>query len=307
MRVILNAEPFGYSEKAINIWRNKGLIYQESSWEDILNSNSFEKVNCLIIRLARFIDDYILEKFPDLESLISATTGHDHIDVEAINRRGIKLISLRGHNDFLNTIPSTAEHTWALLMALLRNLPNANEDVKKGHWQRDNFRGYQLQNKILGLVGFGRVGKKVAEFGKAFGMNVVFYDPNVLGGLPSLKSLMQQADILSFHVHLKEDTFEMLNASNLKFLKKGVFLINTSRGKIWDEEVVVNALKEGVIGGVAVDVLATELHNIQKSDLWKGQEIGYNIIITPHIAGATWDAMWACEEFIAYETVKKIE
>src|SRR5690606_22739642 len=130
---------------------------------------------------------------------------------------------------FLKTIPSTAEHTWGLLLSLVRHIPAANEHVKTGSWKRDLFRGSQLKGKTLGIIGFGRTGRKVAEYARAFDMRVIFYDPYITSGaaeqIGTLDLLMEQSDILTFHVHLNDETTYMLNDKNVPHLKKSVYLL----------------------------------------------------------------------------------
>jgi len=302
--IVYNAEPYGYSKKGIALWRKKGYSYSPGSWQEVDNKTAFPKVEILIVRLQRKVTSNVLNKFPDVKKIISATTGWDHLDIDAIKARNIDLVTLRGQNEFLKTIPSTAEHTWALMMALIRNIPAANRDVLAGNWNRDDFRGYELKGKTIGIIGYGRTGQQVAKYADAFQMKVLFYDPYVEhkfeGHLKvnTLEKLLQQSDIVSLHVHLVPETKNLLNARNISELKNGAYLVNTSRGKVWDEEAVMKALEQKSINGVATDVLSTELDEISKSSLWKGQQEGKNIIITPHIGGATWDAMWACEEFM---------
>jgi D-3-phosphoglycerate dehydrogenase len=300
--IVLNAEPVGYSEKAIEKWQQKGYEYQASSWEEIINNTAFENVNVLIVRLERKVDGTVLKKFPALTHVVSATTGLDHIDTNALNEREIKLVSLRGHDDFLRTIPSTAEHSWALLLALIRNIPAANEDVRSGNWKRDKFRGYQLKGKMLGIIGLGRTGKKMAQYAKAFDMQVQYFDPYVNDSsfqkASQLNDLLSSSDIVSVHVHLNDETKGLIGQQNIGSFKEGSLLINTSRGNILDEASVANALITKKIRGVATDVLSNELDDIKSSPLWQAQQQNENVIITPHIGGATWDAMWACEEYI---------
>lgn len=305
--IVLNAEPNGYSEKAIEGWKQKGYTYKASSWEEIDNTDSFTDVNILIVRLARKVDSKILDKFPSLTHLFSATTGLDHIETEALKERNIKLVSLRGHDDFLRTIPSTAEHTWALLLALIRNIPAANEDVKKGNWNRDQFRGYQLKEKKIGIIGLGRTGKKIATYAQAFDMDIQYFDPYVyeqsLHKCNSLDELLSSSDIVSIHVHLTEKTQRLIGKHNIGQIKNDCLLINTSRGNILDENAVVEALRSKKIKGIATDVLSTELTDIKQSPLWQAQQQKENIIITPHIGGATCDAMWACEEYLVQQNL----
>lgn len=302
--IVYNAEHFGYSEKAVSLWEEKGYTFRKGSWREIETIDSFPEVDILIVRLQRKVDEPVLSKFPNLKKLISATTGLDHIDRDAVDKRGIEIISLKGHDAFLRTIPSTAEHTWALLMALVRNIPTANEDVKTGNWNRDAFRGFQLKDKVLGIIGYGRIGKQVAHYADAFDMNVKFYDPYFHDNsykyekVSSLQELLTASDILTIHIHQNNETEHLINENNIHYIKKGAWLINTSRGAVLEEEAIVKALKNQRIRGVATDVLATELTHIEDSPLWQAHKEKYNVIVTPHLGGSTWDAMWACEEFI---------
>jgi len=306
--IVYNVEPYGYNQDAIALWRSAGFDYQEGCWAEVDKNQSFPQVKVMIVRLQRKVTKELLQKFPHLKVLVSATTGIDHLQVDDIRERNIKLVTLRGKDRFLSSIPSTAEHTWALLLALIRYVPAANEHVKSGGWNRDCYRGYQLKNKNLGLIGLGRTGKKVAKYADAFELNVRYYDPHVSGTqyekVESLEKLISVSDILSFHVHLNEETELLLNKDNIHYLQDNAILINTSRGKIWDEDAVVNRLFEKKLLGVAADVVATEMDDIHHSELIRAQQLDQNIIITPHIGGATWDAMWSCEYFIAQETIK---
>lgn len=303
MKRILNAEPYGYSEKAIRLWQEKGYEYIASSWDEI-ELHQYHGVQGLIVRLQRKIDNFILDKFPGLQFIISATTGWDHLDLDELRKRNIKLISLRGQDEFLNTIPSTAELTWGLLLALIRHIPQAVASVQKGEWNRDVFRGYQLTGKTLGVIGMGRTGRKMTKYARAFGMNIIYYDPfiNQFPGVDkfsNLEELVTAADVVTLHVHPKEDTLQMINKEVLQHFKKGSYLLNTSRGSIWDENAVVAALTSQQLAGVAADVIASEFNQLTNSPLLNGMWAGQNIIITPHVGGATWDAMWQCEEYVS--------
>jgi D-3-phosphoglycerate dehydrogenase len=310
LMVVLNAEPYLYSKESIAIWEENGYSYSESTWDTIDAAERLENIDILIVRLNRKIDLEVIKKFPRLKLIISATTGLDHLDLQLLQSANIEVFSLRGHTDFLNSIPSTAEHTWALLGALVRNIPAANDSVKREEWDRDRFRGYQLKDKRIGIIGLGRVGKKVANFASAFDMQVGYYDPFVSNvqyhRFSSLKKLLNVSDIVSIHVHLTDETYHLLNSENICHLKKGSFIINTSRGKIWDEEALSNVFNSGRIKGIATDVLANELENIEKSPIFNLQKKSKNIIITPHLGGATYEAMWLCEEYLANLVVESL-
>ncbi|MDA7675848.1 NAD(P)-binding domain-containing protein [Akkermansiaceae bacterium] len=271
----------------------------------------FAQVAAIIIRLGNRADSALFEKFPELQWVVSATTGTDHIDLEAAKARGIEVLCLRGEVAFLETIASTAEHTWALLMSLVRRIPAAVASVNGGSWNRDTFRGTELKGKKLGVVGLGRTGSKVASYAEAFGMTVGYVDPGVVSDahrrFSNLKDLAGWADVITLHVHLNNETEGMIEASVLESLKDGAYLINTSRGRIVDEDAVARAVESGRLAGVATDVLATELENVTLSPLLRLAANGANVIITPHIGGATWDAMHATEEFMAKKLVRAID
>lgn len=300
---IYNSEPFAYSAKAIGLWQKAGFEYIEGSWDSIKKEESFPNVTGLIVRLAEYVGSDILSKFPDLEFVVSATTGHDHLDLQEMQSREVKLYSLRPHKEFLDGIPSTAEHTWALLMGMLRKTSSASFDVINGNWNRDNFRGNQLKGKVLGIVGLGRTGLKVAKYAEVFNMSAQYFDPYVDGfnykKVDTIEQLFESSDIISLHVHLNDETEGMIDYRLISKMNKGSFLVNTSRGKIWSEEDVSRAINEGFLGGVATDVLSYEMTDLSKSPLLKASQEGKNVLITPHIGGATWEAMWDCEEFIA--------
>lgn len=299
MKIVLNLEPLGYSRNAIEIWKSSGFEYVDVG---NLRPHEFHLVDTVIVRLQKFIDSSVLDHYGNMKSLITATTGLDHIDTEYLKKRSISLFSLREHKAFLDTIPSTAEHTWALLMSLIRNIPSAHKHVEKGDWSRDEFRGLELSGKTIGIIGLGRTGSKVARYATAFGMNVLYYDPYVKNSdykeVNTIISLFQLADIVSLHVHLSYETKGMINNDVLKEIRNPVFLVNTSRGKVVDESSVIKYLRTGQIKGYATDVLGTELEQINESPIYSGLNENLNIIVTPHIGGATWDAMWKCEEFM---------
>src|SRR5204862_7459077 len=131
--------------------------------------------DALIVRLRFNVDAEVLEAGNDLKVVATPTTGLDHVDLDAAKDRGIAVISLRGERAFLERVPATAEHTWALLLSLVRRVPWAAASVVAGEWDRDRFRGRELRGKRLGIVGVGRVGSQVARFAHAFGMTVSAY------------------------------------------------------------------------------------------------------------------------------------
>lgn len=256
-----------------------------------------------------------LKKASKLKFLATATTGHDHIDEKVASEQGIILLSLRGERDFLNTITGTAELAFGLLLSLIRNIPEAATDVKAGHWNREQFIGHQLHGKTLGIIGFGRLGTIVARYGNAFFMNVIAYDPAVpndemleQGVTPvSLNDLYGQSDVVSVHAPLSEETVGMIGENAFKKMKSTAILVNTARGKIVDETVLMAALDEKHIAGYATDVLDGELSFI--SDNAVHPLIAYakehsNVLIVPHIGGMVYESREATDIFIAKKLVE---
>lgn len=297
-----------FSELALNALLSLGKV--------TMGEPSTESSNAavLFVRLARKIDQEFLEFFfPEVRFVLSPTTGLDHLDTSYFEKKGIRLISLKGETDFLNNIPSTAEHTWALLLSLMRKLPAASLHALEGNWSRDLFIGNNLSGKKLGILGFGRVGTQVAKFANAFGMKVHVYDtrkidyPNDLEIHAEFESLASVIDILCIHIPLDESTRNWLNEERISQLKKGIRIINTSRGGIWDEEFLAVQIRNGKIAGIATDVLANELQPelLKLSPLIACAKEGFSIIITPHIGGACIESMHDTEEFVVQKLLKE--
>lgn len=258
----------------------------------------------LFVRLRFKLTKEILEKAPQLKYILTATTGLDHIDVAYFESCGGKVVSLKGEVDFLGSIPSTAEHTWALLLALLKKIPSSFEDVQDGHWNRDNFKGNNLRGKKIGILGLGRVGKQVTHFAEAFGLEIGYFDiepqSSAYRSFSNPQELFAWADIISIHIPANAENLNFVNAALLQNCRQNAVLINTSRGTVWDEKYVAELLKQNKVFGVATDVLQDEFskENLKKNPLVELASEEYNIIITPHIAGATYESMAMTEEFI---------
>lgn len=306
-KIVLNIEPLDYSKRAIKLWEQNGYIYKPASFDAIKTLDFKNNVEVLIVRLAHFIDKKIIDNFPNLKFIISATTGWDHLDVDYIKQKGIELITLREHIAFLENITSTAELTLALLLSLYRKIVPAFQSVKEGIWDRDQFKSYQLKGKKLGILGLGRIGKMMARYGKALGMEIHFYDPKVYDQNyirhNTAESLVNVVDFLSIHIPATKENNKFINKKLIEAFKPGIVIVNTSRASIWDERELVEAFKKGRIGGIATDVISGEPDQIKSSPLWQVRD-NNNVIITPHIGGASFDAMWETEEFLVRKVLE---
>lgn len=308
--ITLIAEPKDYSPLAIKKYKTLGRV--------ILSRNFLKeapgilkKINILVVRLGYQINKKVLDQMPDLKLIASPTTGLNHFDLKEIKRRKIKLVCLRGRTRFLKDITSTAEETLGLMLALIRKIPWAFDDVKKGNWNRDAFRGHQLLGKTIGLIGCGRLGKMMAQYSQALGMKVFGYDP-YLGqkemkkwGIKKvgLKELFKNSDIVSLHLPLTEETNKMIKKEHLKLIKPSAYLINTARAEIVEKDAFLEALKKKWIKGAALDVLWNETgkdaKHLRNNPFLEYAQKHNNLIIVPHMGGATYEAMEITEDFIA--------
>ncbi|MFA5838564.1 MAG: NAD(P)-dependent oxidoreductase [Candidatus Paceibacterota bacterium] len=316
MLTTLIAESHNYSDKALKVYKSLGRVLlvkkdnKVSKKKQILND-----INILVIRNLTQVDKKLINLMPKLKVLASPTTGLNHIDVNYLNKKNIKLISLRGQTKFLETIPSTAEHTMALLLSLVRHIPWSFDEVKKGNWPRDEFIGNQLKNKTIGILGYGRLGKIVAKYCKAFDMNIISCDPNVSkevilkNGVKKVgfDELFKKSDIVSIHVLLTENTKNLIKEKHFRMMKRDSIFINTSRGEIIEKNALYNALKEKFIKAAAVDVMWDERKNgnhLKRDPLWKYAKTYKNLLISSHLGGVSYEAMEETENFIA-DLVKK--
>ncbi len=298
---ILNLEPDGYSDKAHAILKKIGKVENGP----LTRAQLLKKIaayDVLIVRLGHKIDAEILKAAKNLKIIVTATTGLNHIDQKAAAAKyKIKILSLKGETKFLNNIHATAEHTWALLLALQRHLPDAVYNVLLGHWNRDMFKGNELHGKTILIVGHGRIGKKIEKYARAFGMKIIIHDKN---SKTKLNDVLKKSDIVSVHVAYEKSTHELINPLKMK---KGSILINTARGETVNEKNMLKALKSGHLAGAALDVLQSE----NKGNLKKDPLIAYatknsNLIITPHLGGATYESMEKTEIFMAEKLRKAL-
>ena len=279
--------------------------------ENISIKEILKQVDIFWFRLAHKLDSTVLDKSTKCKYLLTPVTGIDHIDEKLCNELGIQIICLRGEVDFLKNVRATAEHTIALTLALLRKIHPAVSDVQSGNWNRDNFRGYELYEKKVGILGYGRLGKIVARYFHAFDCEISYFDIEEKIGdtfcvkLNSIESLFENNDIVSLHIPLNEKTIGIINKDLLQKMKVNSILVNTSRGAIINEIDLLEVLKFKSIKGAALDVLDGE-PNIQDSELVKYSKTNSNLIITPHIGGNTYESFAKTEKFLADKLVQII-
>ncbi len=252
------------------------------------------------------VDSELLNEASKLKIIVTPSTGSNHIDVDLCLKNGIQIESLKGNEEIIENIHASAEFSFALLLALIRKLPFSVELAKEGIWREkeDLFRGIELHGKTVGIVGLGRIGKKMARFLKAFNSKVIYFDPNVslenegMMKVNSLKDLLSGSDIVCIHVHLDPSTEEMISFEEFQDMKDNSYFLNTSRGEIVNEQALIKALESGKLVGAAIDVVSGE----QTEELSNHSLINYakenkNLIITPHIAGCTKESQRKSAQF----------
>lgn len=255
------------------------------------------------------ISDKVLEKLPKLKYIVTMSTGYDHIDLEACKKRKIKVSNVPHYG--ANTV---AEHTFALILALSRKIPEAILRTKQDEFSIQGLEGFDLKGKTLGIIGVGNIGQHVVKIAKGFEMKVVAYSlkkdvklARKLGfSYASFDNLLKSSDIISFHVPLTTNTKGMINMKNIKKLKRGIYLVNTSRGEIIDTTALKYGLENEIISGAALDVLEGEEDLKDERELLKNAENkkdwnifmenhlllkDKNVIVTPHIAFYTKEAV----------------
>ena len=242
----------------------------------------------LIIRSGTRVTKEALAAAVNLRVVGRAGIGVDNVDVEAATKRGIVVMNTPGGNNV-----TTAEHALSLLLALARNIPQANASLKAGRWEREKFTGSEISHKVLGVIGLGNIGAIVAERALGLRMQVVAYDPFVASEaaaklrveLTTLDELYAQADFITVHTPLTKETRGLISAAAFAKMKKGVRIINCARGGIIDEEALLHALTSGKVAGAALDVFVQEpplpTHPLLQLE---------QVICTPHLGAATDEA-----------------
>jgi D-3-phosphoglycerate dehydrogenase / 2-oxoglutarate reductase len=303
---ILNAEANNYSAEATAILHEVGdvTLQENLSRADLLAC--IPQFDVLIVRLGFQIDRALIDTAKRLKVIVSATTGVDHIDMAYANEKNIAVLTLRGEVEFLKSIPATVEHTLGLMLALIRQTPWAFESVKSGRWDRDAFKGHDLFQQTLGIVGLGRIGERVAHLARALGMSINVYDPyrdafpDFVDRADTLNELLPEVDILTIHAPLNQETIHLISFDELARMKSQSYVINTARGDIINDVALLQNLMEGHIAGAALDVIPDERFLSKRgSPLIEYACEHNNLLITPHIGGATYESMAMTEIFMA--------
>lgn len=251
-------------------------------------SENLKTTEAVIIRSKTKINKDFFAQTPNLKIIVTSTSGYDHIDLEETKNRNIRVFYTPDAN-----AQSAAELTWALLLSLVRKIPLAVEAIRNEDWNRDRLLGHEIHGRVLGIIGLGRVGTRVAKMASGFGMKVVAYDPYVDQSVfktlncerLGMTELVRIADVISLHVPYTRETHHMMNARSLEDVQPHTILINTSRGPVVLEQELAQMLQDGRLAGAGLDVFTKEPLP-KDSPLFQLK----NVVLTPHIGATTEDA-----------------
>ena len=236
------------------------------------------------------INAAVLERAPALKGVIAYGAGYDHVDVDFLSRRGVQVCNCRGENG-----QAVAELTFGLLLCLLRRIHRSDRWVRESEWPKAGralpewITGQELWKKTLGIIGLGQIGSRVAKIANGFEMKISAYDPFIQPQLKvhfsPLEEVLSRADILTLHIPLTPKTEKMIDARALAAMKPKVIMVNTSRGRVIDEQALTEALKDGRIQGAALDVFSSEPisgeHPLARME---------NVVLSPHMGAMTQEA-----------------
>jgi D-3-phosphoglycerate dehydrogenase / 2-oxoglutarate reductase len=311
LRVLhLEPERFGPEERA-PIEAVAEVDYEAITDQAALRDALARGYDAVFVRVGISVGAKELACAPQLRWVVTPTTGLDHLDLRALEDAGVAVIALKGAIHLLRTVHATAEHTWGLLLALVRHTAVSRDDVLEGGWRRERYLGTELHGRVLGVLGHGRLGSMVAGYGLAFGMTVLAHDtdPAAFDGAAegvraaSLDALLTSSDVLTVHLPLDASTQGYLSAERLAQVKPGAWLVNTARGELIDEAALLDALVSGRLAGAALDVVADD-------SVWPGRVpesqplIDYarragNLLVTPHIGGYARDSVASTRLFVS--------
>lgn len=270
--------------------RTHDVAFEPDLWRSPVRlRDAIATARAIVVRNQTQVTRELLAAAPRLLIVARAGVGLDNVDIEAVTAAGVVL----SFTPQANAV-SVAELTLGLMLGLARKIPAANRDVRAGGWDRIRFTGVELAGKTLGIVGFGRIGRMVAERARAFGMTLLAYDPAVDSASPAardlgvrlvrLDDLLQAADVVSCHVPLAPETVGLFDDDRFRRMKPGAAFVNTSRGEVVDEDGLLAALREGRLSGAALDVRRTEPPGPTPFDALE------NVILMPHVGAFTDEA-----------------
>lgn len=297
-------EPGDFSQKAIEELQSIGMVamFDDGNLEEFIADK-----DAIFIRLKYAIDQAMVRKASHLKYICSPTTGLNHIKIP---HDRFKILCLKGEYEFLDSIRATPEHVFGLTLALLRNYSHAFLNKNNQEFNRNPFKGYELFGNTVGIIGLGRVGKIIAGYFNAFDANVFYYDiddKNADNAIrcESVDELIEKSNIIILAANYTKENEKMISSNQFKSMQ-GKYFINAARGELVDEQALIEYIKKKWFKGVAIDVISDETSDSTFLNDFLSLVENHNLIITPHIGGATYSSMERTEEFIVKKLVNEI-
>ncbi|MFN7727896.1 MAG: NAD(P)-dependent oxidoreductase [Bdellovibrio sp.] len=291
-----------FSQEAQLTLESQPFLSVRRSQTPNLSEVDLNGVHGLIIRSRTQIDRAVLSRAKNLQVIVTATSGFDHIDLEDCAEWGITVMFTPRAN-----VESAAQLTWSLVLACANKISQAHREMKAGSWARETLIGTELHHKTFGVVGLGRIGTRVAQIAEVLGMNVIAYDPyqhetafrEARAERVAYEEILKQADVLSFHVPKTKETYHMLNRSHFEYIHRGGILVNASRGGVIKEQDLAEALENGWIGAAGLDVF-------EKEPLPRNSKLlnFSNVVLTPHLGANTAEAFAKASEQAALKVIR---
>ena len=271
-----------YSKEVFGALAKYGEVIKVTDVDDDIQ---LDDVTIIVVRSKTRVDEKLVDRMRNLKCVITATHGTDHICIYYLKEKGIKFYNVPVQSY------DVSQGVIAYILAHSTKLVEGDRSMKRGEWKKRELKGFRIKGKTLGIIGYGRIGRKVAKMASALGMNIVVYDPYVKGNeiAVTLDELLEKSDFMTVHVPLTEETRGMIGKKEISKMKNGAYLINTARGGIIDEEALLDALHEGKLSGAALDVYEQQppFENRVSNKLIKDKKV----IATPHSIGQTIEAV----------------
>lgn len=303
MKILL---PDPLEEVGKEILRSKfEIVEAQNVSRERLIKDYVPEATAILVRITTPVDKDLIDAGKQLKIIAVPGVGVSHIDVKYAREKGIKILTAPGVNS-----ESVAELTIAHILNIMRKTVLAHNRVRlEGSWNKYEFMGRELAGKVLGIIGFGNIGRRVAELASAFKMEIIVYDPYVkdsLYKLVSLEELLRNSDVISINAPLTDETYHLISRKEISLMKKGVYIVCTSRGGILDEDAVAEAVAEGRVEGVGMDVLENEVST--EEQVIPSKLFGVrNFFVTPHLGAWTVEAQERAAREIALRIVNEID
>lgn len=291
----------GVHEAGVELLRKEAKVEVAPELSEEQLARKIKEFDALVVRSKTRVTKNVISAAKKLKVIGRAGVGVDNIDLNAATRRGIAVVNSPEASSI-----TVAEHTFGLMLAMARRIPFADASLKSGKWEKKKFFGLELRGKTLGIIGLGRIGSQVALKAKAFGMQILAYDPYIneqfakeIGArIVSFDELIRRSDFITMHVPITDSTKKLIGSREIGRMKNGVFLVNCARGGIIDEKALYQGLKSGKVACAALDVFEREPP--VDSPLLKLE----NIVVTPHLGASTEEAQIYASTIVCEEVLK---